>query len=90
MYITERHTLSSTVENIDDHLQYLCEPALIRNLLLGSNSFDTNAKTNVLNATIEYIISTKKFGEPFFQRKQKTLKQGLNQYILYLLQKYFK
>ena len=41
--------------------------------------------TNVLNATVEYIISTKRFDEPLFEWKQKIFKQGLNQYILYLL-----
>ena len=67
MYITERHTLLSTVKNIDNNLLHLCESVLIRTPLFGSNSFDTNANTNVLNATIEYIISTKRFDEPLFQ-----------------------
>ena len=66
-YITERRTLLSTVENIDNNLLDLCEPVLIRTLLFGSNSFDTDANTNVLNATIEYILSTKRFDEPLFQ-----------------------
>ena len=67
MYITERHTLLSTMKNIDNNLLHLCEPALIRTLLFGSNSFDTNANTNALNATIKHIISTKRFDEPLFQ-----------------------
>ena len=67
MYITERHTLLSTIKNIDNNLLHLCEPVLIRTLLFGSNSFDTNANTNVLNATIEYVLSTKRFEEPLFQ-----------------------
>ena len=67
MYITERHTLLSTTKNIDNNLLHLSEPVLTRTLLFGSNSFDTNANTDVLNATIEYILSTKKFGEPLFQ-----------------------
>ena len=32
---------------------------LIKTLLFGSNSFATNANTNVLNATIEYVLPTK-------------------------------
>ena len=55
-----------TIENIDNNLD-LCEPVMIRTLLFGSNSFDTDANTNVLNATIEYILSTKRFDEPLFQ-----------------------
>ena len=67
MYIIERRTLLSTLVNIDNNLLDLCEPVLIRTLLFGSNSFDTDANTNVLNATIEYILSTKRFDEPLFQ-----------------------
>ena len=67
MYITERHTVLSTIKNIDNNFPHLCEPVLMVTLLFGSNSFDTNANTNVLNATIEYIISTKRFDEPLFQ-----------------------
>ena len=63
MYITERHTLLSTIENIDNNLLHLCEPVLMRTLLFASNSFDTDANTNVLNVAIEYIISIKRFDE---------------------------
>ena len=66
-YITERRSVLSTIENIDNNLLDLCEPVLIKTLLFGSNSFDANANTNVLNATIEYVLSTKRFEEPFFQ-----------------------
>ena len=66
-YIIERRTLLSTLVNIDNNLLDLCKPVLIRTLLFGSNSFNTDANTNVLNATIEYIISTKRFDESLFQ-----------------------
>ena len=67
MYITERRTLLSIIENSDNNLLDLCEPVWIRTLLFGSNSCDTDANTNVLNATIEYILSTKRFDEPLLQ-----------------------
>ena len=51
-YIIERRTLLSTIANTDNNLLDLCEPVLIRTLHFGSNSFDTDANTNVLNATI--------------------------------------
>ena len=65
-YIIERRTLLSTLVNTDNNLLDLCEPVLIRTLLFGSNSFDTDANTKVLNATIEYILSTKRLDEPLF------------------------
>ena len=73
--IIDRRTLLSTLVNIDNNLLELCEAVLIRTLLFGSNSFDTDANANVLNATIEYILSTKRFDEPLFQWKQKICKQ---------------
>ena len=75
-YITERRTLLNTIENTDNSLLDLCEPVLIRTLLFGSNSFDADANTNVHSATIEYILSTKRFDEPLFLWKQKIFKQG--------------
>ena len=64
-YITESRTLLSTIENIDNNLLDLCEPVLIKTLLFGSNSFDSNVNANVLNATIEHVLSTKRCEEPF-------------------------
>ena len=64
-YIIERRTLLSTLVTTDNNLLDLCEQVLIRTLLFGSNSFDTDA--HVLSATIEYILSTKRFDEPLFQ-----------------------
>ena len=40
---------------------------VFRYVSLDSNLFDTNVKTNVLNGTIEYGLSTKRFEEPLFQ-----------------------
>ena len=57
----------STIENIDSSLLDLIEPALIKTLLFGSYSFDTNTNTNALNGTIKYLLSTKTFKEPPFQ-----------------------
>ena len=67
MYITEIHTLLRTIEIIDNNFLQLCEPVSIRTLLFGSNSFDTDTNTNVVNATTDYFISTKRIDESFFQ-----------------------
>ena len=66
-YITKRRTLMNTVENIDNNLLDFSEPVLIKTVLFDSNSFDTNANTNVLDTTIEYVLSTKRLEEPLFQ-----------------------
>ena len=61
---------------IENNLLDLFEPVLIKTLLFGSNSFDTNANTNVLNATIEHVLSTKIFQEPLFQWSQQIFKRS--------------
>ena len=50
---TETRTVLSSVANIENNLLDLSEPVLIKTLLFGRNSFDTNANANVVNATIE-------------------------------------
>ena len=75
-YITERRTLLSTIENIDNNLLDLSEHGLIKPLLFGSNSFDTNVNKIVLDAAIEHVLSTKGFEKLLFQCSQEILKQG--------------
>ena len=66
-YNTEKHILLSTLKNIDSNLLDFVEPILIETLLFDGNSFDINTNTNVLNAAIEHILSTKRFDTGFFQ-----------------------
>ena len=75
-HITEKRTLLSTISNIKNNLLDLSEPVLIKTVLFESNSFNTNANTNVLNATIEYVLSIKRFEEPLFHWSQEIFKQG--------------
>ena len=77
-YITEKRTLLSTIANIENLLE-LSEPVLIKTILFGSNSFNTNANTNVLNATIDYVLSIKRFEEPFFNEVKKFSNKVTNQ-----------
>ena len=75
-YITERRTLLSTTENIDNNLLDPSQTIFIKTLLFGSNSFDTNANTNIFNATIAYVLLTKRFEKPLFQWSPEIFKQG--------------
>ena len=78
-YITESRTLLSTIENIDNNVLNFCEPVSIKTLLFGSNSDDSNAHINVLNATIEYALSTKSLKNRFFNENMKFLNKVMNQ-----------
>lgn len=57
-YSIERYTLLTTLENIANNF---IEPISTKTLFLGSYSFNVNTNANILNATIEYVISTKRF-----------------------------
>ena len=62
----KRHTLLSTLNNIDSKILASNVSYLIQTLLFGCTSFDSETNTLVLNATIDYFSSTEKFEEPLF------------------------
>ena len=62
----ERRTLLSTVKDIDSSLKNTNDSKLTHNLLFGKASLDTSASTLLLNATMNYIISTNRFEESLF------------------------
>ena len=66
MYNDERHTLLSTVKNINCRLLDVTETASIKTLLFGNFSVDAQTNTHILKATIEYILTTKRFDESMF------------------------
>ena len=66
MYNDERHTLLSTIKNTDCRLLDVTETVLIKTLLFGNCSVDAQTNTQILNATIEYILTTKRFDESLF------------------------
>ena len=67
MYNDERHILLSTIKSIDCRLLDMTETVLIKTLLLGNCSVDAHTNTKILNATIEYISTTKRFDESLFR-----------------------
>ena len=60
----ERSTLLSTLNKIDCKLLQLTKPSLSQALLYGNTIFDKEKNTLILNATIEYILSTERLEEP--------------------------
>ena len=66
MYNDERHTLLSTIKNIDCRLLDVTETASIKTLLFVNCSVDAETNTQILNATNEYISATKRFDESLF------------------------
>ena len=55
------------MKNIDCRLLDVTEIVLIKTLLVGNFSVDAHTNTQILNATSEYILTTKRFDESLFQ-----------------------
>ena len=62
----KRHTLLSTLDNIDSKILESNDSYLTQTLLFGSTSFDSETNTLVLNTAIDYILSTERFEQPLF------------------------
>ena len=63
MYNDEKHTLLSTIKNINCRLLDVTETILIKTLLFGNCSADAHINTQILNGTTEYMLATKRFDE---------------------------
>ena len=66
MFNDKTHTFLSTIKNIDCRLLYVTETVLIKTLLFGNYSVDAHTNTQILIATIGYILTTKRFDESLF------------------------
>ena len=66
LFTNQRRTLLSTVNDIDSSLTNTNDSILTHILLFGKASLDTSANTLLLNATMNYIISTNRFEESLF------------------------
>ena len=66
IFYDKRHTLLSTLNNIDSKILETNDSSMTQTLLFGSTSFDSETNTLVLNATIDYILSTERFEQPHF------------------------
>ena len=61
MYNNEKAYPPEHYKNIDCRLQDVTETVLIKTLLFGSCSVDAHTNTQILNASSEYILTTKRF-----------------------------
>ena len=66
LFTNQRRTLLSMVNDIDSSLTNTNDSILTHILLFGKASLDISANTLILNATMNYIISTNRFEESLF------------------------
>ena len=63
-FINERTLLLIDVSRTTKNVLPSCETAFVKLHLYGDNSFDSATNTLILNASLECIISSKRFGGP--------------------------
>ena len=66
LFTNQRRSLLSTGNDIDSSLTNTNDSILTRILLFRKASLDTSANTLLLNAEMDYIISTNRFEESIF------------------------
>ena len=66
-YSNERLTLFNKLQSIDESILSKDNSNISKVLLFADNSFNDAKNTSVLTASIEYIISTKRFDAPLYQ-----------------------
>ena len=64
-YPEERLALLNTIKNIAMSILQQSDSNFTRVLLFGDTSFDNNKNTFILDATIDYVISTGRFMNPY-------------------------
>ena len=63
-YIEERLALLNQVRSIDSQLLQQSDSLICQLLLFGKCSLSIEENTQILNGTIEYVLSTKRFDGP--------------------------
>ena len=59
-----RNTLLSEISEINSELITRNDLALIETLFFGDNSFSQYNNSRILDATIAFIVTSKRFGDP--------------------------
>ena len=83
VFYDKRDTLLSTLNNIDSKILEPNDSYLTQTLLIGSTSFDSETNMLVLNATIDYILSTERFEEPLFWKNFVFHMQSFNPFRIF-------
>ena len=66
LFSDERLILINNIRNIDNNIVNLSDSRFSEVLLFGNSSFNNSKNTFILNTTIEYIVSSKRFEVPLF------------------------
>ena len=66
IYKSDRYSLLSTIRNIECKILENADSSLILALLYGNKSLDSNTSSLILNVTIGFVMSSKRFKDALF------------------------
>ena len=66
-YDVERNALLNNIRQIAPNILNYNDSQLTQILLFGDTSFNSETNTSILNTTIDYFLSTKRFSNPIFE-----------------------
>ena len=69
-FSNERQALLNSIKKVDSTILQRSDSDITRILLFGNESFDVNMNTAILNATIDFLITTTRFDDPLFNNIQ--------------------
>ena len=63
LFLTERNTLNK-ITNIDSNILNQADAAVTKTLLFGNSKYSNEINLQILNASIDFILTSKRIDEP--------------------------
>ena len=66
-FLTERNTLLNKITNIDSNILNQADATITKTLLFGNSKYSNEINLQILNASIDFILTSKRFDEPLLK-----------------------
>ena len=63
-FLTERNTLLNKITNIDSNILNQADTTITKTLLFGNSKYSNEINLQILNASVDFILTSKRFDEP--------------------------
>ena len=63
-FLAERNTLLNKITNIDSDVLNQADTTVTKTLLFSNSKYSNEANLKILNASIDFILTSKRFNEP--------------------------
>ena len=63
-FLTERNTLLNKITNIDSNILNQADATITKTLLFGNSKYSSEINLQILNVSIDFILTSKRFDEP--------------------------